>query len=233
MIAKYAANNSLDLSGLGVKVAFVTSERLYDHQREAIEKGFGCPVANGYGGRDAGFIAHQCPKGAMHITSEDIVVEIVDNKGKVLPAGDKGEIVVTHMATSEFPFVRYRTGDVGTLSKEACSCGRGLPVLAEIEGRTTDFVVAADGTVLHGLAFIYVLRDLPEVAAFKIIQESVTNMTVQLVTESSERKKLEAIIVNQFRQRLGETLAVNFEYVTEIQREASGKFRYVVSKVGH
>ena len=42
-----------------------------------------------------------------------------------------------------------------------CPCGRGLPLLKEIQGRTTDFVVAADGTLMHGLALIYVIRDLP------------------------------------------------------------------------
>ena len=59
------------------------------------------------------------------------------------------EIVVTHLATGDFPFIRYRTGDVGVLSDRDCACGRGLPVLGEIQGRTTDFVVARDGTVMH------------------------------------------------------------------------------------
>ena len=100
---------------VGIKVAFVTSERLYDNQRQEIERVFGCKVANGYGGRDAGFIAHECPHGNMHITAEDIIVEIIDQDGKILPHGKSGEIVVTHLATRMFPFIRYRTGDIGTL----------------------------------------------------------------------------------------------------------------------
>jgi phenylacetate-coenzyme A ligase PaaK-like adenylate-forming protein len=231
LIAEYAASNGRQLNDLGIKVIFVTSERLYDHQRQVIETTFGCPVANGYGGRDAGFIAHQCPKGAMHITAEDIIVEIVDENGAVLPPNSKGEIVVTHMYTSDFPFVRYRTGDIGAVSSELCTCGRGLPVLGELEGRTTDFIKAADGTVLHGLALIYVLRDLPEVDAFKVIQESLQAITVQLVTACGNKQQLEKVIIEQFRRRLGDTLVVTFEYVDEIQCEASGKFRYVVSRL--
>ena len=88
------------MNDLGIKVAFVTSERLYDDQREASPRVFACPVANGYGGRDAGFIAHQCPQGGMHITAEDIIVEIIDSDGNPLPHGTAGEIVVTHLATS-------------------------------------------------------------------------------------------------------------------------------------
>jgi len=231
LLAEYATNNGYRLDDLGVKVVFVTSESLYQHQRAAIERAFGAPVANGYGGRDAGFIAHQCPEGGMHITAEDIVVEIVDEQGGVLPTGERGEIVITHMCMGDFPFVRYRTGDVGSLSSTGCACGRGLPLLAEIEGRTTDFIRAADGTVIHGLALIYVLRELPQVKEFKIIQESVSRITVRLVTNLEDRGVLEEQVTTQFRQRLGNRLVVTFEYVDKIERETSGKFRYVVSHV--
>lgn len=231
LMAEYVTGNGYKVDNLGIKVIFVTSERLYEYQREAIEKAFGAPVANGYGGRDAGFIAHQCPHGAMHITAEDIVVEIVDESGEVLPFNEKGEIVITHLSTGDFPFVRYRTGDIGSLSGNVCSCGRGLPLLAEIEGRTTDFVKAADGTVLHGLALIYVLREIPQVEEFKIIQESITRITVQLVISSGDTQQLEKTVTEQFRRRLGDSLLVNFDYVSRIECEASGKFRYVVSQL--
>ena len=233
LMAEYVTSNGYVVDNLGIKVVFVTSEKLYPHQREAIEAAFGAPVANGYGGRDAGFIAHQCPQGALHITAEDIVVEIVSEDGEVLPSGEKGEIVITHLRTGDFPFVRYRTGDVGSLSGESCACGRGLPILAEIEGRSTDFVTAADGTVLHGLALIYVLREIPEVEEFKIVQESLTRMTLQLVTSSGDTEQLERTVTEQFRRRLGDSLVVDFVYVRNIEREASGKFRYVVSKLAN
>ena len=62
-IARHAEARGRRMDDLGIRVAFVTSERLYDEQRQQISKTFGCPVANGYGGRDAGFIAHECPQG--------------------------------------------------------------------------------------------------------------------------------------------------------------------------
>ena len=232
LLADYVLENGYRVDNLGIRVVFVTSERLYDHQQQRIEEAFGCPVANGYGGRDAGFIAHQCPEGGMHITAEDIVVEIVDHDGRVLPSGQKGEIVITHLRTGDFPFIRYPTGDVGSLGEASCKCGRGLPLLSEIEGRTTDFVHAADGTVLHGLALIYVLREMPEIQEFKIIQESLTEITVQWVSAREKAVDLECNVTEQFRARLGDALVVNFEYVSKIEREASGKFRYVISKVG-
>ncbi len=230
-IAKQADKNNIKLDNLGIKVVFVTSERLYDYQRDIIEKVFGCPVANGYGGRDAGFIAHQCPHGKMHITAEDIIVEIVDKDGRVLPAGESGEIVVTHLATRDFPFIRYRTGDVGVLSDETCECGRGLPILKEIQGRTSDFIVAQDGAVLHGLALIYVLRDLEGIDEFKIIQHSKDNTEIQLVTNERYNAEWESQIRDAFKARLGQTVEIDIHIVDKIEKEKSGKFRYVVSHV--
>ncbi len=231
LIASHAEARGMGMDDLGIEVAFVTSERLYEHQKEKIESVFGCRVANGYGGRDAGFIAHQCPQGGMHITAEDIIVEIIDKEGNAVPNGEPGEIVVTHLATWDFPFIRYRTGDIGILSDEVCSCGRGLPLLQEIQGRATDFIVARDGTVLHGLALIYVLRDLPGIEEFKIIQESLEETRVQIVRGEGYRQEYESRIQEEFRKRLGNDVRIGIEYLPEIKPEKSGKFRYVLSKV--
>lgn len=231
LIAAHADKRGVRLDDLGIRVAFVTSERLYDHQRAVIEQVFGCPVANGYGGRDAGFIAHECPAGGMHISAEDILVETVDEQGNQVPAGIAGEIVVTHLATGDFPFLRYRTGDIGVLADAACPCGRGLPLLAEVQGRSTDFVVAADGTIMHGLALIYLLRDWPGIERFRIEQQSLQRTVVQLVAGSQFDPSLPGRIGEQMRARLGAGVQVDVELVDRIPAERSGKFRYVVSRV--
>lgn len=231
LIAKTAQQHDIDLTGLGIKVVFVTSERLYPYQRELIEQVFRAPVANGYGGRDAGFIAHQCPAGSMHLSAEDIIVEIIDRDGNPLPKGQSGEIVVTHLATSDFPFVRYRTGDIAALSDKVCSCGRGLPVLENIEGRSTDFVVASNGTMMHGLALIYVIRELHGISNFKIVQESLTHTRVQLVLENGDAPALADKVRKGLAARLGADVEISIEWVDQIAAEASGKYRYVISKV--
>jgi phenylacetate-CoA ligase len=231
LIAQHAEKRGRRMDDLGIRVAFVTSERLYDHQRAAISKVFGCPVANGYGGRDAGFLAHECPAGGMHITAEDVVLEIVDDAGRPLPRGTAGEIVVTHLATRDFPFIRYRTGDVGVLDDRACPCGRGLPLLKEVQGRSTDFVIAADGTVMHGLALIYVLRELTTVRSFKIVQTTRTDLEVMLVPGEGFSVEDERHIREGIGRRMGESVNIDVRVVDEILPEKSGKFRYVVSRI--
>ncbi len=230
-IARHARARGVRMDDLGIRVAFVTAERLYDDQKALIASTFGCPVANGYGGRDAGFIAHECPEGGMHISAEDVIVETVDAAGQPLPPGESGEIVVTHLATGDFPFIRYRTGDVGILDAARCPCGRGLPLLREVQGRTTDFVVAADGTVMHGLALVYVVRDLPGIGAFKIVQESPERTRVLVVPASGYAPGVEDEIRKGFRARLGQSVEVIVERVSAVTPERSGKFRYVVSQV--
>lgn len=230
-IAMHAESKGIRMDDLGIRVAFVTSEKLYDHQRKKIELVFGCRVANGYGGRDAGFIAHECPSGGMHLTAEDIIVEIVDEAGNSLPHGKAGEIVTTHLATSDFPFIRYRTGDIGVLDNQLCACGRGLPLLKEIQGRTTDFVVAQDGTVMHGLALVYVVRDIPGVKEFKIVQESLDITRIYIVTDAVFQPECKQAIMAGFKRRLGAGVDIKIEHVAVISKEASGKFRYIISKV--
>ena len=230
-IAHRAEATGRRMNNLGIRVAFVTSECLYSEQRSQIEKVFGCRVANGYGGRDAGFIAHECPEGGMHITAEDIVIEIVDEAGNVLAPGQAGEIVITHLATRDFPFIRYRTGDVAVLGHSNCRCGRGLPLIEAIQGRTTDFVVARDGTVMHGLVLVYVLRDMQGLRAFKIVQESLDLIRVLIVPDGNLPPASINHIREEFRRRLGSTVEILVDQVPEIPRETSGKYRYVVSRV--
>lgn len=233
LIAKHCERRGIDMKDVGIRVAFVTSERLYPDQRETIESVFHCRVANGYGGRDAGFIAHECPEGGLHLTAEDIIVELIDQDGMPVAVGQTGEIVVTHMATGDFPFIRYRTGDVAIMDDRVCACGRGLPMLREIQGRTTDFVVAADGTVMHGLALIYILRDLPGIEAFKVIQDSKESSRVLLVAGPAMPPDAPQTIVAGFKRRLGQGVSVHVELVDHIPAEKSGKFRYIVSHVAH
>ena len=230
-IARHAEQRGRSMLGAGVKVAFVTSERCYDDQRDAIARVFGCRVANGYGGRDAGFIAHECPSGGMHITAEDVIVEIVDPAGQPLPPGHSGEIVVTHLASADFPFIRYRTGDVATLATGSCPCGRGLPMLENIQGRTTDFVVAQNGTVMHGLALIYVVRDIPGIESFKIVQETAGHTRVFVVRGPGYAETDSARIRDGLQARLGSGVTIDVVTVDTLPPEASGKHRYVVSRV--
>ena len=231
LLCKYAREKNIRLDDIGVKVIFCTAERLYDEQRQLISAVFSAPVANGYGGRDSGFIAHECPEGRMHVTDENMMVEIVDSAGNVLKPGERGEIVITHLESHDFPFIRYKTGDVGVKSDEMCSCGRGLSILKAVEGRSTDFIVTPDGRIMHGLALIYVVRETEGIEEFKIVQEDYDRIDLFLSVNELFSEKHAAGIKKGFSKRLGAAVDVTIHCVDKIPPDKSGKYRYVESKV--
>lgn len=231
LLAAHAERRGRNMTDCGVRVAFATGETLYPAQREIIERVFGAPVANGYGSRDAGFIAHQCPEGSLHLSAEHIIVELVDEAGRAVPPGEQGEIVTTHMGTGDFPFIRYRTGDMAVMATEPCACGRGLPVLREVFGRSTDFVRTKSGNAMHALALIYEVRDKPGVKAFKFTQQQDYSLDLQLVAGPDLTDGVEASIRAGILKRMGEGAELRIQRVAQVPPEKSGKYRYVVSKV--
>lgn len=214
-----------------LKVVCVTGEPLYPHQRELISQVFGVPVANEFGSRDIGFTAHDTPSGQMLLMSESIILEVLDSDGRQVQPGQPGEAVMTGLCSDAQPFIRYRTGDVVTLSGEYCREGRGLHVIESVAGRSTDFVVAQDGTVMHALAVIYIMRDVEGVGEFKVIQHALDDIEVQLVPNSKWKDTAKDNVVGQFKERLGQTVRVNINLMKAIPPEASGKHRYVASQV--
>lgn len=231
LMCRLAGQAGLKLADLPVEVVFSTAEVLYDHQKQIISEAFGAvPVVNGYGSREGGFIAHECPEGRMHITSENVIVEFIQD-GQPVGPGQDGEIVVTHLDNYAMPFIRYQTGDVGRPSDETCPCGRGLEVIKGLKGRSTDFIIAPDGRWVHGLALIYVVRDIPGVSQYQIVQKDVDSICVRIVLENGFPADGWERIRDGITARLGAEAQVDVEQVSEIALDPSGKFRYVISQV--
>ncbi|MDX9785208.1 MAG: hypothetical protein RBT11_00375 [Desulfobacterales bacterium] len=232
LFCKMANERGFSLASAGVSVVFSTAEVLYKAQKETISRAFGgIPVVDGYGSREAGFISHECPHGNYHVMDPNYIVEYI-KEGKPVGPGEDGEVVITHLDAWGMPFIRYRTGDVAQQGEGACQCGRVFSTMKHIRGRTTDFIVTPDGRWQHALSLIYIVRDIEGVDQFKIIQEDVAHVRVllkiheRLFPESGHQK-----IVDGFRKRMGDSVQVTIERVDDIARDASGKYRYVVSKV--
>jgi phenylacetate-CoA ligase len=231
LLCQHARRQNRDLRGIGIKAVFVTGEVLFPHQRDLIAETFGCAAANGYGGRESGFVAHECPSCGMHIMADAMIVEVLDADGRPAAPGEQGEIVVTDLHSREAPFLRYATGDMGALSSRICPCGRPLPLLERIEGRTTDFIVAPDGTILHALSVIYVLREIEGIEQFRIRQKTPDTFHVQVVKNERYQAGSEERIRVGLQQRMQAPLHVTVEYLASLPPEPSGKFRYVISEV--
>ncbi len=229
LLAQFAQNSQAKISLPQLKVIFTTGEPLYPDQRQLIQEVFQVPVANEFGSRDIGFTAHETPSGQILLMSESHILEILDSEGQAVAAGETGEAVITGLCSQAQPFIRYRTGDMITASDAVCREGRGLHVLGEVVGRSTDFIIKQDGTILHALAVIYVLRAVEGVESFKIIQHTLQEMEVQVVPNALWHNN-EAQIIAPLQQRLGK-INITVNILNSILPEKSGKHRYVVSHV--
>jgi phenylacetate-CoA ligase len=231
LLCLQARREGRNLRQLGIKVAFVTGEVLFPYQREVIAEVLNCPVSNGYGGRDSALIASECPHGGLHVLADAVILELLDTDGRPVSAGEPGEITITDLYSHEVPFIRYATGDVAVMSSRNCPCGRALPILERVEGRSNDTVLAPDGRTINSLALIYCLRETDGIAQFLIRQQAIDHFHVQLVRTPDFPANAEDRIRRAWTQLLRAPLQVTFEYLSQLPVERSGKFRHVVSEL--
>lgn len=231
LLAAHAKERNIRFNLPKLRVVCTTGEPLFPHQRSLIQEVFGVPVANEFGSRDIGFTAHETPHGQMLLMSESIFLEVLDPQGNPVKPGEVGEAVMSGLCSEAQPFIRYRTGDMVRMSEDSCRDGRGLHVVSEVVGRSTDFLVKIDGTIMHALAGIYVLRTVEGVAEFKLIQHELRDLEVLVVPNANWRDDALRKIETGLKKRMGEEVNIRIQLVDNIAAEASGKHRYVVSHV--
>ena len=205
-----------------LKVAITNAEPLYDYQREAIEAAFSCPVRETYGMAEIAAAASGCQNGRLHAWPDAGVLEIdpstVDENGS-------GDLICTGLVNPDTPLIRYRVGDRGRLSDGECACGRNLPLLAGIDGRTDDLLYGIDGRPCSHVHLV-MGGDLPVVEA-QIVQTALGAVKVLYVPDEGFAAEHIATISQRICSRMGE-VNVTFEEVSQVPRTANGKFRAVV-----
>jgi phenylacetate-CoA ligase len=230
VLADYILKHNIDLGSAAPRVVFATSDMLYPHMREAIERAFHCPVSLEYGARETGFVAHECPAGGLHIHSDRVHVEVVDGDTPVAP-GEVGEIVITVLDATAMPFLRYRTADLGSLDNRPCSCGLPFPLLRSLEGRSDDVLLGRDHRVMHSMAVIYYIKEIPGIAQFRIYQDSVEKVRLDVVRTAPDAEVPRERIVEALRKQFGFPVEVDIRFVDQLAPTASGKHRSVVSSL--
>jgi len=218
---------------LDIRGIVTGGEPLYEHQRDVMSDTFGVVPLSKYSSNEILDIACQCGAGdGYHVAAEDVIMEILDESGNVLPRGQVGKVVVTNLHNYAMPFIRYELGDTGALSNRACKCGRGLPLLSDITGRQSDVLVTPDGRRVPGIALPWsYLADLG-VRQIQIAQERRDLVRVRVVLEAFVAPDSAGGILTSIRSRygaiLGEAVEVVVEVVDEIPATSRGK-RAVVS----
>lgn len=223
----------LDLRELkknGLRVVVTTSEMLSDIDRTIIENAFGVKVHDSYGLREGGLIGYECGHGTMHTMDEQLYLETIDPK-TLEPVSGEGELVVTNLTGLAFPIIRYRTGDIVTLSDKKCACGRSLSSIEISGGRAVDFIVTEKGKWVVGYSFIYIARSVQGIIKFQVVQEKIGEIKVFIVIDDNFPKNGKELVEKGVKQRLKSSDKILIKIVEDIKPAPSGKYRPVISRV--
>lgn len=232
LFARFVEQNRL--SDIRPKGIISTCMVLHDFERATIERIFGCRVTNRYGCEEVSLIACECPQGNMHLNCDSLIVEFLRD-GKPVAPGEPGAIVVTDLTNYGMPIIRYKVGDVGVPSvKDACSCGCTYPIMDSLEGRIADYVVTPDGTYISGISLTEnFAMHLPGVKQMQIVQEKIDFLVFRIVKGETFSSQTVSDIERLARERFGEQMGWQIEYVSSIQSELSGKYRFCISKIAN
>lgn len=207
----------------------VGAEKLHDFQREMIETVFGAPVFETYGSREFMLIGAECEHhGGLHLSMENLLVEVVNDDGRPTPPGEEGNVVVTDLYNYAMPFVRYMIGDRAIAGWEMCPCRRGLPLLKKVVGRRLDTLRTPDGRILSGELFPVLINNFPSVRRFQVVQTTVERIEVRLVLDGAFGDTEQAILLADIHERVGMEVEVDLKVVDEIPLTSAGKRRVVV-----
>jgi phenylacetate-CoA ligase len=229
-MARSAGISLGELRERGLETIVTTSEMLTDIDRQMIADAFGVPVYDSFGLREVGLVGHECEHQTMHCTDEQLILETIDPI-TLEPTDGQGELVLTNIMSPAMPIIRYRTGDVVTLSQAPCPCGRTLSSIKISGGRVADFVVTTDGVWIPGYAFIYICRAIPGIVKFQVHQERQGRIRVVLATDNNFPPNGTQQVRQAVRKRLNSDDGIFVELVDDIQPTPSGKYRPVIGKL--
>jgi phenylacetate-CoA ligase len=208
----------------GLTCAIAAAEPLSDASRRRIEKGLGVALLNTYGSREFMSIAAECGcRDGLHIHAENLVVETRDHDATAPSA-----ILITDLHNYGMPFVRYEIGDLGRLADTPCQCGRGLPRLQAIEGRVLDALRTADGRIVPGEFFPHLLKDIPELAQYRVEQQAADRLVISAVLTRPLSERSEALMNQEIGKVFGSGTCYELKPVTHIPKLRSGKRRITV-----
>ena len=213
------------------KVFFPTAETVLAEHRQVISEVLGCKLVDQYASSEGAPFILECTAGHLHIHPLTGTFEVVDHN---LEPSLSGQMLVTSFTTHGTPLIRYQIGDSITLadSTQQCACGSIFPLVERIEGRTNDYILSPTHGKVNLGNISNSTKDTKGIVCFQLIQDKVDNIEVKLVINKEFDTVQESHFISALRERIGNTVHLNLNYVDSIEKEKSGKFRIVKNLIG-
>jgi len=234
ILAKYMKNKNTSPIN-SIKVILCGSENLFPYQRKLFEEVFQCRVFSWYGQGENVCLAANCEfSNNYHIFSEYGFTELIDEEGNPVEEEDeRGEIVSTGFNNYALPLIRYRTGDIGVMTKDQCNCRRCYSLLKRIDGRKQDYIVTSDGRLISATALIFGQHfdAFSRIERMQLVQVQKGDVTVKIVKYPDYARKDEEEIRAKMIDCVGSNLRINFSYVEQFHLTRRGKHIFVIQKL--
>jgi phenylacetate-CoA ligase len=212
-----------------ISKVIVTAEPLYDWQRQLNREVFGAETFERYGSREIGTLASECREHrGMHLFEPNYCLEVIDDNGNGVPKGTMGELVVTDLFNYAMPLVRYRTGDMVVLDDAPCGCGCTWRRIVSIGGRVVDMIIRPDGAKVEGLVIVNSLHTSGMRAKVQVVQTSPSELMVRYLGTDSIPDSVRDGFKKRVSELMGAEINVNYEPVSQLRYDPSGKYRYVI-----
>jgi phenylacetate-CoA ligase len=206
---------------LGALSTFSTAPN--EEEREDCRRVFGADIISLYASKEVYNIAHQCPSGThYHVNSEMILLEVVDDEGNPCPPGVRGRSIVTSFFNTSQPIIRYDLGDQIVMGGR-CSCGRTLPVIKRIEGRTTHLFRFPDGRKIAPSVPPH-FRTLIAAISWQMAQVAPLEIEVRYIPDDSGKAPDFEAFTREVRLRTDPAARIVFKKLKELPFTPSGKF---------
>jgi phenylacetate-CoA ligase len=210
---------------------------VYPFMAQAIEKAFKSPAISAYGSREVGAVACQClQRGGLHIATQAHRVEAIGPDGRPVMETD-GELAITPLTNFAMPFIRYRIGDRGRMTRRQCACGRAFPMLDALTGRVVEVLRNSQGEQIDPGYFIWIMAEKVNNGVLKkgqVMQEEDGAITVNLTLEEGASQAQAQPHLEAMREAISRVMGpgcpVRFVFLDDIPLAASGKFPYIVQR---
>ncbi len=232
LFAKFLKRKKIVLRDVcpSLKYCVVTSEMLFESDKELLETNLGVPILNEYGAAELDLIAFTNNKSEFIVNSETLFVEILDDNNKPLPHGVPGKIIITSFYNKAHPLIRYDVGDLGVLSEKSTY---KTPILNQLIGRTNDIAKLPSGKIVPGLTFYYITKSVIEndgnVKEFVVEQTTLELFTISYVSEKVFGPKESRYIEENLDKYLEKGLRFTLKKVSKLDRSKSGKLKQFTS----
>lgn len=229
-LAEYFAATALPTPPSLVQVRTV-GELLPQETRDICRNVFGVGIADMYSSQEVGYIALQCPEtDNYHVQSENVLVEILDDRGDPCAPGEIGRVVVTDLHNYASPLLRYVIEDYAEVG-EGCRCGRGLPTLTRIVGRQRNMWVRPDGRRAWPQITSKKMRTAAPYRQLQLEQRSLDLIIVRVVPDRTFEAAHKVALTHVIHECLEFPVELKFEVVGSIERARNGKFEEFICRI--